>query len=237
MYRVSTSSDLRIDAARDLVDVVGDDWIPVLELSQDYGPMPHEGVCFLTYSKLASMRRGEGGGGRLRSRFDQLVAWATRRGKEPFDGCLLFDESHRAKALYTGAGAQSQAALVRGCVRAFDWDLTCWWGVGCRYACLHSHPPSPTPNNPNQHTTPNTARDAPPRVAPGGPRHLLLRHGRHGAPPPRVHEPAGPVGPRHDLPRRVRELSKRRHQKRGRGDGGGLGARLRFWGLCAGGGD
>lgn len=108
---VSTSSDLRIDAARDLADVVGDDRIPVIELSQQYGPMPPEGVVFLTYSKLAAGRQG--GGGQLRSRFDQLLAWATRRGKETFDGCLLFDESHRAKALFVGSGTQSQAALVR----------------------------------------------------------------------------------------------------------------------------
>lgn len=46
----------------------------------------------------------------------QVVSWATNRGKEPFEGALLFDESHRAKALHVGAGEQSQAALVRAYV-------------------------------------------------------------------------------------------------------------------------
>ena len=105
---VSTSADLRLDAARDLADVVGRATIPVLELTKDYGPMPKEGVAFLTYSLLAASGGARGG----RSRFEQLLSWATGGGKEEFGGCLLFDESHRAKALYVGSGEQSQAALV-----------------------------------------------------------------------------------------------------------------------------
>lgn len=66
---VSTSTDLRLDAARDLTDVVGSHLIPVLELASDYGPMPKEGVVFLTYSLLASSAQGGNG---KRSRFEQV---------------------------------------------------------------------------------------------------------------------------------------------------------------------
>ena len=208
---VSTSSDLRIDAARDLADVVGDDRIPVIELSQQYGPMPPEGVVFLTYSKLAAGRQG--GAGHMRSRFDQLLAWATRRNKEAFDGCLLFDESHRAKALFVGSGAQSQAALVR-------LEFVMCRGLRTDHADdLLTHPIR-LPIHPPPKTK-RTARDASPGAAAQGARRLLLRHGRHGAAAPGVHEQAGALGARHDLPRRLRELPERRDAQRGRGDGGG----------------
>jgi hypothetical protein len=48
-----------------------------------------EGVLFSTYAMLASS-----GGSRKNTRLDQIVAWC---GGATFDGCIIFDECHRAK--------------------------------------------------------------------------------------------------------------------------------------------
>jgi hypothetical protein len=113
---VSTSKDLRFDAQRDLNDLMPNlpshERIPVFLLPQDYGYMDRDGVVFLTYSTLCAGQR-EGS----RSRYKQLLKWAQGwywhdGGKKPFDGCLLFDESHRAKTLFVDgdSGTSSKAA-------------------------------------------------------------------------------------------------------------------------------
>lgn len=50
----------------------------------------HEGVLFSTYSSLVS----GGQKGAKECRFDQIVEWC---GGATFDGCLVFDECHKAK--------------------------------------------------------------------------------------------------------------------------------------------
>ena len=51
------------------------------------------GVLFSTYSTLVSSA-GRGG-----SRLNQIVAWC---GGAAFDGCLVFDEAHKAKNFVSG---------------------------------------------------------------------------------------------------------------------------------------
>lgn len=95
----SSSSDLKTDAIRDLTDLGC--FVPVhdgcssldkgnkaLGLSKDM----QAGVLFSTYATLVSAtsnQKQKGG-----SRLAQLVAWC---GGTAFDGCLLFDECHKAK--------------------------------------------------------------------------------------------------------------------------------------------
>jgi hypothetical protein len=55
-----------------------------------------KGVMFATYSSLIS---GSGKTKKKMTRFDQLVEWC---GGAEFDGCLFFDECHRAKNFHTG---------------------------------------------------------------------------------------------------------------------------------------
>lgn len=58
----------------------------------------------MTYSTLVSGARGCG------SRMEQLVQWC---GGESFDGCLLFDEAHKAKNFAPGKeGASTKVAAM-----------------------------------------------------------------------------------------------------------------------------
>jgi hypothetical protein len=50
------------------------------------------GVLFSTYSTLVSS--SSGGGGTSNSRLAQIAAWC---GGASFEGCLVFDEAHKAK--------------------------------------------------------------------------------------------------------------------------------------------
>ena len=97
---VSISADLIEDARRDLKDV-NEPKIEVRALNDwkaSKKPTLKEGVLFVTYSLLIS-KDSDG-----KRRLDQLAKWC---GKD-FDGCLFFDEAHRAKNLYPTAGANGQ---------------------------------------------------------------------------------------------------------------------------------
>eukprot|EP00752_Nemacystus_decipiens_P009068 g8096.t1 len=98
----SISNDLKLDAQRDLKDV--DCHISVidgcqgLDVASSMGlgmsKSSKHGCLFSTYSTLASSRSHTPGGSTKKSRLDQLVDWC---GGEDFEGCLVFDEAHKAK--------------------------------------------------------------------------------------------------------------------------------------------
>lgn len=92
---VSVSNDLKFDAERDLRDVGAVD-LEVVGLNKlDYGKIKKDrAVIFTTYASLISSKRS----GHVR-RIDQLLKWCG----EDFDGCVLFDESHKAKNLFGGS--------------------------------------------------------------------------------------------------------------------------------------
>eukprot|EP01041_Mallomonas_annulata_P007017 gene7017-14279_t len=95
---LSASADLQYDARRDLDDIGASDII-----CHSLRQMPYErikerkGVIFATYTSLSSSSR-KGNGKKSLSRLQQLVDWC---GGEKFEGCILFDECHRAKNLVT----------------------------------------------------------------------------------------------------------------------------------------
>jgi hypothetical protein len=65
-----------------------------------------EGLMFVTYSSLISgtgKKKGKSG-----SRFDQLISWCG----PDFDGCLLFDECHRAKNFVSGKRSTKTGTAV-----------------------------------------------------------------------------------------------------------------------------
>lgn len=55
-----------------------------------------EGVIFSTYSSLISKQSAN----KNNSRLNQLVQWCG----ENFDGCIIFDECHKAKHLVASSG-------------------------------------------------------------------------------------------------------------------------------------
>lgn len=101
----SISSDLRIDAQRDLNDIGCyikvidgcqelDKETKVFGLTKDFS----EGVIFCTYATLVSSVQ-KGINNVKQSRMQQLIDWC---GREQFDGCLIFDECHKAKHYLPG---------------------------------------------------------------------------------------------------------------------------------------
>ena len=94
---VSVSADLMEDAKRDLKDI-GFSHIEVKNITKlDYGKLDkkgpkgiREGVVFATYSALVSSQRGG------KTRAAQIAEWL---GGAQAEGCILFDESHKAKNL------------------------------------------------------------------------------------------------------------------------------------------
>jgi len=102
---VSVSNDLKYDAERDLSDI-GATGIDVHFLSKmKYAKINssvngnlRKGVLFSTYSSLIGESQG---GGKYKSRLKQILNWCG----DDFDGCIIFDECHKAKNLCpTGAG-------------------------------------------------------------------------------------------------------------------------------------
>ncbi|KNC85025.1 hypothetical protein SARC_02779 [Sphaeroforma arctica JP610] len=83
----STSSDLRADAERDMRDLGS--YINIIdgckELDKQTGALSMKGVLFCTYATLARP-----------ARLEEIIKWC---GGDTFDGCLIFDESHKAKNL------------------------------------------------------------------------------------------------------------------------------------------
>ncbi|XP_033638096.1 protein FORGETTER 1-like [Asterias rubens] len=108
----SISSDLKVDAQRDVHDIGChikviegcqqiDKETKVLGLPKDL----QNGVIFSTYSTLvSSTQRGGMWGSTRKSRLDQLISWC---GGDSFDGCLIFDECHKAKHFVPGKEEQS----------------------------------------------------------------------------------------------------------------------------------
>ncbi|XP_026279435.1 protein strawberry notch isoform X2 [Frankliniella occidentalis] len=97
---VSVSNDLKYDSERDLKDI-GAGQIDVhplnkfkyAKISSSVNGNVKEGVIFSTYSALI----GESSqtSGKYKSRLKQLIDWCG----DNFDGCIIFDECHRAKNL------------------------------------------------------------------------------------------------------------------------------------------
>ncbi|XP_029633048.1 protein strawberry notch homolog 1 isoform X1 [Octopus sinensis] len=102
----SISADLVVDARRDLRDIgchikVIDGCNELDRNTRVFGLSPDfkEGVVFSTYATLvSSVQRGALRGGR-QSRLQQLINWC---GGKDFDGCLIFDECHKAKNFVPG---------------------------------------------------------------------------------------------------------------------------------------
>ena len=57
----------------------------------------NKGVMYATYSALIGESQN---GGKYKTRLKQLVNWCG----DDFDGCIVFDECHRAKNLFPGSG-------------------------------------------------------------------------------------------------------------------------------------
>ncbi|CAL4089499.1 unnamed protein product, partial [Meganyctiphanes norvegica] len=111
---VSVSNDLKYDAERDLKDI-GAGHIKVHFLSKmKYGKINSDlngnvkkGVMFATYSALIG--ESSQGSGKYKTRMKQLINWCG----DDFDGCIIFDECHRAKNLCpVGSGKPTKTGLT-----------------------------------------------------------------------------------------------------------------------------
>lgn len=114
---ISVSADLCVDAARDLTDI-GAKSVRIVNITKlGYGSKLEQqkvdgkkfdaGVLFATYSALLG-RSGK------KSRLELIVEWL---GGGTADGCILFDEAHKAKNLHVEAdekAEQAQADLAAG---------------------------------------------------------------------------------------------------------------------------
>lgn len=92
----SVSADLKYDAERDLSDIHAGH-IEVKALKEiAYGKIGDfftEGVLFSTYTSLIGKTKTVKG--KVKTRLDQILEWCG----PDFDGCIVFDESHKAKNL------------------------------------------------------------------------------------------------------------------------------------------
>ena len=121
----SVSSDLRLDAERDLKDI-GAEGISVIDgckgLDKGKGlfgtsSTTKDGVVFSTYATLVSAvqqqasKVNSGAKRQKTRRLDQLIDWC---GGAEFEGCLVFDECHKAKNYKDGSdqGSKVGAAVV-----------------------------------------------------------------------------------------------------------------------------
>uniref|UniRef100_A0AC34R1C4 Uncharacterized protein n=1 Tax=Panagrolaimus sp. JU765 TaxID=591449 RepID=A0AC34R1C4_9BILA len=106
---LSVSADLRYDAIRDIEDVAGKEYCPVLQLNKfKYGKIREQkhsskGIMFSTYASLIG--KSKSGASRLK----QLVEWFG----PDYDGVLIFDECHRAKNLVSKAGNSGSSLIGR----------------------------------------------------------------------------------------------------------------------------
>lgn len=97
---ISVSNDLKYDAERDLKDI-GATKIEVhrlnkfkyAKISSSINNNVKKGVIFSTYSALIG--ESSSNPGKYKSRLKQLVQWCGT----DFDGCIIFDECHKAKNL------------------------------------------------------------------------------------------------------------------------------------------
>jgi hypothetical protein len=92
---LSVSADLKEDAQRDFADIhTNINTHNLKDFTYESIDASLDGCMFLTYSTLVSHQVG-GGSGRT-SRLNQLIQWL---GGNSFEGCICFDEVHRAKNL------------------------------------------------------------------------------------------------------------------------------------------
>lgn len=102
---LSVSTDLKLDAERDLKDI-GAKRIPVYLLNKfNYGKRINidSGVIFTTYSGLVSQSQSIRGS--LGSRIEQLINWVGKN----FDGVIVFDECHKAKNISMAKNKKNQS--------------------------------------------------------------------------------------------------------------------------------
>ncbi|KAG4065553.1 hypothetical protein HA402_013323 [Bradysia odoriphaga] len=111
---ISVSNDLKYDAERDLQDI-GASKIEVHRLNKfKYAKISSQingnikkGVVFSTYSALIG--ESNNSAGKYKSRLKQLLQWCG----EDFDGCIIFDECHKAKNLCpTGSSKPTKTGLT-----------------------------------------------------------------------------------------------------------------------------
>jgi hypothetical protein len=106
---LSRSDTLLFDARRDWA-ALGQEPLLIQPLARFRQGTPirlDEGILFVTYAMLRSAERD----GKA-SRLDQILAWLGREpgsGTAPFDGVIVFDESH---AMQNGAGGKSERGEV-----------------------------------------------------------------------------------------------------------------------------
>ncbi|CAL1287186.1 unnamed protein product [Larinioides sclopetarius] len=96
---LSVSNDLKYDAERDLKDIgAGKIEVHALnkfkyaKISSKINGSVKKGVIFATYSSLIGESQS---GGKYKTRLKQLLHWCG----DDFDGCIVFDECHKAKNL------------------------------------------------------------------------------------------------------------------------------------------
>ncbi|XP_026313578.1 protein strawberry notch [Hyposmocoma kahamanoa] len=111
---ISVSNDLKYDAERDLRDI-GAGKIEVhplnkfkyAKLSSAVNGNVKKGVVFATYSALIGETQSTAT--KYRTRLKQLLQWCG----EDFDGCIVFDECHKAKNLCpVGSGKATKTGLT-----------------------------------------------------------------------------------------------------------------------------
>lgn len=112
---ISVSNDLKYDAQRDLRDI-GASKIQVHALNKfKYAKINStqngnvkKGVVFSTYSAMIGESNNRDAG-KYKSRLKQLLQWCG----EDFDGCIVFDECHKAKNLCpTGSSKPTKTGLT-----------------------------------------------------------------------------------------------------------------------------
>ncbi|XP_074642051.1 protein strawberry notch homolog 1-like [Tubulanus polymorphus] len=96
---LSVSNDLRVDAERDLrdigagkIDVHALNKFKYAKISSKINNSVKKGVIFATYSSLIGESQSDK---KYKTRLKQLLHWCG----EDYDGCIIFDECHRAKNL------------------------------------------------------------------------------------------------------------------------------------------
>ena len=123
----SASQDLHVDATRDLREIGC--VVPVIESIKNLAKFKGaEGVVFSTYQMLVS-RGSSGSGGK--TRYEELVQWLvggrdTAENRLKFEGCIVFDEAHKAKNYFEGknkAGDTKASTKVGQFVTRIQEDL------------------------------------------------------------------------------------------------------------------
>ncbi|XP_053616907.1 protein strawberry notch [Plodia interpunctella] len=110
---VSVSNDLKYDAERDLRDIGANIEVHPLnkfkyaKISSSVNGNVKKGVVFTTYSALIGETQSSTT--KYRTRLKQLLQWCG----EDFDGCIVFDECHKAKNLCpVGSGKATKTGLT-----------------------------------------------------------------------------------------------------------------------------